>query len=233
MSSAQIPLALRFPADQRFSDFCGSALTVDVLQQLASGESAQWTFLSGAAASGKTHLLLATAADASERQRRAVYLPLSSARGQVRDLLSSQEQADLIAIDQLDAIAGQREDEIALFDFHNRARATNVVLLYAARSSPSGLALELPDLRSRLSQCTQLGLQVLDESGRREVLQQRAARRGLSLDDSVLDYLFRRVGRDLGSLSSLLDRVDRASLAAKRRISVPFLRELLEQPSQP
>ena len=48
-----------------------------------------------------------------------------------------------------------------------------------------------------------------------------------SPDEAVLDYLFRRVERDLGSLTALLERLDRASLAAQRRITVPFLRGLI------
>jgi len=86
----------------------------------------------------------------------------------------------------------------------------------------------LPDLVSRLEQCTRLALEPLDEAGRREVLRQRAARRGLELDETVLDYLFRRVGRDLSTLTALLDRLDRESLAAQRRITVPFLRGVLD-----
>ena len=96
---------------------------------------------------------------------------------------------------------------------------------------PAALPLVLPDLRSRLEQCTRVALEPLDEAGRREVLRQRAARRGLELDDAVLDYLFRRVGRDLGALTALLDRLDRASLAAQRRITVPFLRAQLDAKS--
>jgi DnaA family protein len=85
----------------------------------------------------------------------------------------------------------------------------------------------LPDLRSRLGQCTQVPVPALDEPARRAVLRRRAERRGLLLDDAVLDFLFRRFGRDLGTLTALLDRIDRASLAAQRRITVPFLRGLL------
>ena len=59
------------------------------------------------------------------------------------------------------------------------------------------------------------------------ILRQRAQTRGLELDDAVLDWLFRRVDRDLGTLTALLDRLDRASLAAQRRITVPFLRQTL------
>jgi DnaA family protein len=47
------------------------------------------------------------------------------------------------------------------------------------------------------------------------------------VDDAALDWLLRRVGRDLGGLARLFDRLDRASLAAQRRLTVPFLREAL------
>ena len=89
-------------------------------------------------------------------------------------------------------------------------------MLYAARETPAGLALTLPDLRSRLAQCTQLPLALLDEAGRREVLRRRAEARGLSLDEAVLDYLFRRVGRDLSTLTCCLN----VSIAHRSRHSV-------------
>jgi DnaA family protein len=74
-----------------------------------------------------------------------------------------------------------------------------------------------------------LNLESLDDDGRRSVLLQRALQRGLELDDAVLDYMFKRVGRDLLTLTTLLDKLDRESLAAQRKITVPFLRKLLER----
>ena len=64
---------------------------------------------------------------------------------------------------------------------------------------------------------------------RREVLKSQAALRGIELDDTVLDWLFARYVRDLGALLDLLDRLDQASLAAQRRITVPFLRTFLRE----
>jgi DnaA family protein len=91
------------------------------------------------------------------------------------------------------------------------------------------LGIGLPDLISRLSACTQLVLRPLDEGARRQLLRERALLRGIELDDNVLDWLFARGRRDLVSLLDLLERVDRASLAAKRRVTVPFLREMLRE----
>ncbi|MDI9240609.1 DnaA regulatory inactivator Hda [Lysobacter sp. LF1] len=232
MSVPQLPLALRYPPDQRLDTFVQApAGALEHLRALADGaaDARDSVYLAGPAGVGKTHLLLATCAATEAAGRRAAYLPLMAATGRMRDALESLEGNHLIALDGLDAIAGQREDEVALFDVHNRARAAGVVLLYAARDIPDAIGLGLPDLRSRLGQCTRITLSPLDEEGRREVLRQRAQRRGVVLEDAALDWLLKRVGRDLGGLTALLDKLDRASLAAQRRITVPFLRQTLER----
>jgi DnaA family protein len=56
-----------------------------------------------------------------------------------------------------------------------------------------------------------------------------AGRMGLRLDDEVLDWWFARQPRDPASLVALLRRIDRAAMAAQRRITIPFLRELLRE----
>ena len=135
---------------------------------------------------------------------------------------------DVVALDGLEKIAGNREDEIALFDFHNAARTRGVGVLYAASMGPDELDLVLPDLRSRLQQCARIVLSPLDDEGRAEVLRDRAQRRGLILEDAAIDWLLTRTGRDLGALIALLEKLDQASLATQRRVTVPFLRKVLE-----
>jgi len=226
----QLPLALRYPPDQRLETFV--APPPGALAQLqalagANGAAADWIYLTGPAGVGKTHLALATCAAAEAAGRSAAYVPLKAAAGRLRDALHAFDDRALVALDGLDAIAGNREDEVALFDFHNRARAAGAGVLYTASVAPDALALSLPDLRSRLSQCARIVLSPLEEQARREVLRERARRRGLSLDEASIDWLLRRRGRDLATLTGLLDVLDRASLAAQRRITVPFLREAL------
>ena len=231
----QLPLALRYPPDQRLDTFVAApAGALAQLRALAhagvadeSGERPDWIFLAGPAGVGKTHLALATCAAADASGSRAAYLPLKAAAGRLRAALDALEGNDVVALDDLDAIAGNRDDEVALFDFHNRARSAGLAVLYAAQASPDALPLGLPDLRSRLGQCSRISLSPLDDDGRRTVLRERAQRRGLALDEAALEWLLRRVGRDLAGLTALLDQLDRASLAAQRRITVPFLRMTL------
>src|SRR5690606_19155362 len=130
-------------------------------------------------------------------------------------------------LDGLVASAGGGGDEVALFEFHDRARAAGGSVLYAAGAAPAALPPGLPDLRSRLAQCARITLQPLDDAGRAEVLRLRARRRGLQFDEAAIAWLLRRAGRDLAGLTAQLDALDRASLAAQRRVTVPFLREVL------
>ncbi|KFN45099.1 DnaA regulatory inactivator Hda [Arenimonas oryziterrae] len=225
--SAQLPLTLKFPPDQRLSAYVGEIAVRDLVAAVAAGARSDWLYLAGPVGSGKTHLLLAACAEAQALGRRAVYLPLAAMAGRLEQALVGQDDAALVCLDGLDAIVGDRDDEVALFHFHNRARAGDGRVIYAASAMPAALPIGVPDLVSRLEQCTRLALAPLDEDARRDVLRQRAARRGLELDDAVLDYLFRRVGRDLATLTVLLDRLDRESLAAQRRVTIPFLRQFL------
>lgn len=224
----QLPLALRYPPDQRLATWLGAPATLAQVAAHATGEARDALYLQGGNGSGKTHLLLAACAAAEAGGRRARYLSLARVRGHARDALQGVEQADLVALDDLDALAGDRDDEVALFDLHNRIRDAGVGLLYAARDVPAALPLVLPDLGSRLAQCTLLALRMLDDEGRAGVLRQRAASRGLAFDEAALEWLLRRCSRDLSDLASLFERLDRASLAAQRRLTVPFLRQVLE-----
>jgi DnaA family protein len=227
--SAQLPLALRWPAQQRFESFHAgpNASVVETLRSAARDADASWIFLSAAPGSGRSHLLLATCALASSEARPAQYMPLSTLPSPRAAAIRGFGGSALIAVDDVDAIAGDADAEHALFDLYNRCRAQGATMVFAANAPPAQLRLGLADLVSRLGACTRLPLKPLDEVERRDIVRARATARGIELDDSALDWLFTRRKRDLATLLDLLDRIDRASLAAQRRVTVPFLRTLL------
>lgn len=225
----QFPLDLRWPPHQRLDAFWPGA-NVPALQgvtDLARGGNA-WLYLHGATGTGKSHLLIGACRAAIEANRPARYVSLAQLPAPCADAIAAVDPEGLLAIDDVQAIAGEREAERTLFDLYNRANAGGARMLFAANASPAELGIALPDLVSRLAMCTQYALRQLDDAGRRAMLRVLAGRLGLRLDDDVLDWWFVRQPRDPASLVALLQRVDRASLAAQRRITIPFLRELLD-----
>lgn len=225
----QLPLALRAPPDFRLDTFIGAPPgALEQLQALASGGSRDAVLVTGAAGSGKTHLALATIALSRELQRPAFYLEPGALQAPLPAMLEGAEAFPLVVVDGIEAVMGEHGRETALFDLHNRVRAAGGGLLYTSTAAPDALNAVLPDLRSRLGQGIRIPLRSLDDAGRRQVLRQRAQRRGLTIDDAAIDWLLSRAGRNLGELATILDRLDRASLAAQRRITLPFLRQVLQ-----
>lgn len=225
----QFPLDLRWPPHQRMDAFYPGANEAAwrEVRALVEAGAHPWLFVHGAAGTGKSHLLIAACRAVIEVGQRARYVSLASLPAPRADALAGIDATGLLAIDDVQAIAGDRDVERALFDLYNRARAAGARMLIAANASPAEIGITLPDLVSRLSACTQFALRPLDDSGRRDMLRLLAGRMGLRLDDDVLDWWFARQPRDPASLVALLQRIDRAALAAQRRVTIPFLRELL------
>jgi len=139
---------------------------------------------------------------------------------------AARANSDLIIADdveKLDAAAQQR-----LFVAINAARAGEPPVLAAGGRPPAQLALR-EDLRTRLAWGLVYQLKPLSDAEKALHLRAQAARRGLRLPDEVVGYLLTRLPRDLPSLNSVLDALDRYSLAAKRPVTLPLLREALER----
>ncbi|HEX7349217.1 MAG TPA: DnaA regulatory inactivator Hda [Rhodanobacteraceae bacterium] len=228
----QYPLDLRWPPHQRLDAFWpgANAAAWQAMRDVAGGGDA-WVYLHGPTGTGKSHLLIGACRATAEAGQPARYIALAGLPAPRAAVFATLAVDGLIAIDGLEAIAGDGDAETALFDAYNRARAAGVRMVFAARAAPTELGIGLPDLVSRLAMCTQYTLHPLDDAGRRAMLRLLAGRLGLRLDDEVLDWWFARQPRDPASLVALLQRLDRATLAAQRRITIPFLRELLSERS--
>lgn len=223
----QLPLALPSPLTQRFESYLYPPQgAIEHLSTLARGQARDCIFLVGPPSSGKTHLAIATCTLAQQQGRLAAYIPLQATLGRLGEALHGLDHYNLIVLDGLDALVGVESDEFDLFAFHNRVRSWHIPVLYTGVHAPAHLALHLPDLRSRLGQCTQIFLNELSDEGRAAVLLARAQQRGLHLESTAIDWLLAHSVRDLSVLLEMLDHLDRASLAAKRRITLPFLRSI-------
>lgn len=220
----QLPLGIGLRDSATFANFHPAANREALLALSQGGE--QFIYLWGGPGSGKTHLLQALCQQQAEQERTVAYLPLAEA-GMVPEMLEGMENMDLLALDDLDRVAGQGHWETALFHLYNRLRDAGGRLVVTANASPAALPIQLPDLASRLGWGLTLQLAANDDTAKLAILQLRARNRGLELSDEVGHYLLRRSERDMESLIRLLERLDAASLREQRRLTIPFVKTLL------
>jgi len=187
---------------------------------------ASWLYLWGESGCGKTHLLEAACRAAQAVGLTSIYIPLSEKSALSPALLEDVEQTALVCVDDIERVAGDAAWEAALFVLYERLRAQGAMLIAAASAGPMALGLKLPDLATRLAAGLVYPLQPLSDDEKIAALRLRAERRGMEMGEDVAHYLLTRYPRDLHSLFALLDRLDTATLAAQRRLTIPFLRDL-------
>ncbi len=231
LSPRQLPLKLFPPRDQALEHFIPGANAEAQAQvgALARGELSRPLHLWGGAATGKSHLLAAACTEAANRGSRAAYLPLGEAgRDLDPSVCDGLETLDMVCVDDVDAIGGRDDWELALFRLYNQLVDRSGRWLSASTVNPQEAMLGLADLKSRLGWGLVIHLQPLTEDLLREVLMQRARRRGFELGREVMEYLLHRVPRDLKRLCTLLDQLDAASLSSQRHVTIPLVKSLLE-----
>lgn len=225
----QLPLGLTLKDSATFANFIAGPHreAVQALQSCAQGQGEAFIYLAGAAGTGKTHLLQAACHETARRGGTVAYLPLQRAAELDTAVLEGLERMALVCLDDMQAVAGQDAWERALFVLFNRLRDHGGRLIVSGTSKPSQLGLSLPDLSSRLSWGATYVLQGLDDADKLRALTLRAQTRGFELPDDVGRYLLLRLPRDMHALFAVLDRLDYASLAAQRRLTVPFIKSIL------
>lgn len=226
MIDEQLTLGLGLRDDATFASFypAGNMQVFNAILHFVRGYGEQYIYLWGPVGSGRSHLLQACCHAAPECHASAVYLPLADAH---LDLFAGLENVSLICVDDVENIAGKDEFEEQLFHLFNRVRANNKRLIITGNVPPSNLEIKMPDLRSRLAWGVVYQLQALEDEQKLKALQQRAQSRGLELEPSVGKFLLRRCPRNMQQLFNTLEDLDHASLVQKRRLTIPFVKEVL------
>lgn len=226
----QLPLGITLRDSARFVTFWPgpNAGAMDYLARLTGPGTDMGAWLWGPAAVGKTHLLQAVCSAADQAGQDTGYLPLASLSAVGPGVFEGWGVRDLLAVDDVDLVAGRADLERALFRLYNDLAEHGGRLVISSVAAPGALSLGLADLASRLGALVVFQMQALDDAGMVDALRLRARGRGLELPDDTARFLMRRLPRDMASLCGWLDRFDMASLSAQRRLTVPFVREVLQ-----
>ena len=197
------------------------------LRYVAASTPAGATWLAGPHSSGKSHLLQAVCAELAP-EKRAAYLPLETLLPFGPETLDGAESLDLACYDDVQAIAGLPAWEERVFSLWQRSLERGSTMLFAARENPVHVDFQLQDLKSRLSSSSVFAVRELNDEEQLEALSLRAHLRGLEMPPETARYLQRRFPRDMRTLCEILDTLDDAAFAAQRRLTVPFIREVIE-----
>jgi len=225
----QIPLPLHLSQHTRLTDYIvgDNHGLLALLQQQREQSTQPLIYLTGAPGTGRTHLLLGQCHAAQAQGLRVAYLPVKQLLNSPPTVLENLQRLDLLAVDDLQCIAGHTAWESALFNLFNQARDQACQLLFSAAEAASVMPFNLPDLRSRLSWGVTYRLKPLTDPQREQLLCQLAHRHGLTLADNVCRYLIQHYTRETTELVRLINQLNQASLVAKRPLTLPFIRQLL------
>ena len=226
----QLPLSVRLRDRASFESFLPgpNAIELAQLEALVAAPRPGLTWVCGPEGSGKTHLLQALCERAGPD---AAYVPVPLLLAYGAEALAEWQGKRWLCLDDVAAAIGSVDWERALFAAYRDCEERAASLVMAAREAPPQLPFVLPDLASRCAAGQRLNLRPLDEPQQCAALQLRARQRGFELPEETALYLQRRLPRDMHSLFALLEELDAAALAAQRRLTVPFIREVLARRS--
>lgn len=229
----QLPLGVRLRERATFDIFVVSPPNLEAVGRVRdAAQRGGVVWLWGTEGCGRSHLLQAVCA-AAPAEMRAGYLPFAELAAAGMPSMAALEGAgalDLLCLDDLDLVLGERDFEVALFGVYRALEERRGGIVVAAATPPAARPWALADIGSRFGAAEVFQLRALDEEGQAEALRRRAAARGLDLPEETVRWLLRRFPRDMTQLGRLLDRIDEASLREQRRVTVPFVRTILGDP---
>ena len=232
--SKQLLLRLSPEKNKVFDNFLATnnRTAVDHLLSLCQNDRLEdnQTYLWGKAASGKSHLLQAACSEASHRTKSSIYLPLQQVGQEADQILKGLESVDLVCIDDIDLITrAELQLEHPLFHLINRLRSENGCLIMAGRSNPRHLTLQLADLHSRLLWGSVLQLTPIPDMEKPTALSLHAKLNGSEIPKTTITYLLTHYPRDMDYLTKVVDHISRVGFQCKRRLTVPFVKQVLKE----
>lgn len=226
----QQTLRVSLKDEATFANFFASSnlQLVNDLKKSAESVGERVIYFYGAGGVGCTHLLQAACHHANQHHQSSVYIPLTNLRELSPAMFEGLESLKLICIDDIHKIASHREWEEAFFHLYNRLMESGSHLIVSSNVPPKALAFKLPDVISRLSWGVVYQVQGLQDKDKLQVLMMRAERRGMVLVEDVGRFILNHCPRHMSTLFAALDALDKASLAAQRKLTIPFVKAVLE-----
>ena len=228
MTTPQIALGFDLREDKTLSNYYvgSNEELVAALHKSANARGEKLIYFYGSGSVGRSHLLQGCCHIANRLHLTNLYLPLGNIVNLNPDIFDDLENLHLVCVDDLQGISGNKIWEEAFFDFFNRMFDAKKRLIVSGNQSAQHLGL-LSDIVSRVNSGVVYQVHPLSEEEKIHALKTRAQEHGLMLSEDVTQFMIRRCPRDLGSLFYALSELDKASLAEQRKLTIPFVKQVL------
>jgi DnaA family protein len=233
LGSSQLTLGVTLNTQQQLSNFCfsGAPALAQTVDQVLLTEQADSLYVFGAQGVGKSHFLQGCVLKAQEMGFEAVYISCKELvkipAHKATECLLGLENNGLICVDDIDSLVANSHWAQAWFHLYNRLMQQGNHLVVSATDNPRTINCHLNDLRSRLQLANVFQLNALGERASGQLLQAKAKQKGLQLTDEQVAYIFSRSPRGLANVLAVLDLLDTASWHEKRRITIPFIKQVM------
>ena len=218
----QLGLPISLDSKMLLDNFIANNELVNLINQLFLDKKASEIYVYGLSGQGKTHVLQGVVLKALENDKNAIYIDCTDPFPE--HLFDFINQLSFISFDNVDLISNENQE--TFFDLYNRARQAGVVILVSGSGLPADLNV-MKDLKTRLSLAAVYKLEELNDELTIDVLNKQMNDRNLTIDSKIYEYLFKNYSRDLNTLVSAMNELDKASLQLKKAISIPFVKSVL------
>jgi DnaA-homolog protein len=223
----QLGLPISLNTSMLLESFVENKELLRLINQLFLDENSSEVFIYGRSGQGKTHILQGAVLKALKLDKNAIYIDCSEPFPE--HILDFIDQVHFISFDNVHLISSKNQE--IFFDLYNQARQSKILILVGADSLPSDLEV-MKDIKTRLSLAAVYKLEELNDESIMRVIDSQMSQRNLSINSGVYEYLFKNYSRDLKLLLATLNDLDKASLQAKKAISIPFVRKFLNLQNQ-
>lgn len=229
--STQLVLELELRESYTLDNFIAgdNTLLIKMLEQMMRPSGERQILIWGGNYTGKSHLLQALCQRFSEKKIASSYFPLQQFIEHSPDILDGFENINLVCIDDVQMLQNQPIWQEKIFNLINLMRDAGNRLLFSSSLPANELNLQLEDLRSRLNWGPVIQLEYLNDENKKRALRLRASIKGFELSDQVASYMLTNYSRDMAALFEKLEHLDHASLQQKRRLTIPFVKQVFEK----
>ena len=225
------PKQLTFPWNKEnkssFDSFYTTKLNKQLLFLLKDEALKEDLLIYGAKDSGKTYLLQALCNQFNNQGKSSFFLPMRQAIELSVDILDSLENIELVCIDGIESLVGNKAWEIGLFNLINRSFNSNNRLIFTSAKNIDGMNFELKDLDSRLRKIQSHELHSLADDDILYALKHIANFRCIELGSKEAQYLLTYADRNISDLVKILESLDQLSMEMKRKITIPLIKEVI------